>query len=177
MVIRKGKKLTVQNAKNSIFMPPRPALPPLENPFDVSDEINKMYYEDPWIKPWWNHWMWNQSLGRSADNRMKLIPIDLLDTGKGYQIVTEMPGINKKNIEIVVTPNIIRICGDAETNIRKEGEGYVKKERGYSTLCRYLKFPEDVNPDDAEAILNNGILQINISKKTPLKKGILVPVK
>jgi len=108
---------------------------------------------------------------------MRLIPVDLMDTGKTYQIITEMPGIDKKDIEITITAKTISICGATETKIRNEAKGYIKKERGYSTLCRYLRFPEDVNPDNAEAILNDGILQINVHKKTPSEKSNRVPVK
>ena len=88
-----------------------------------------------------------------------------------------MPGINKKDIEVLVTPNTISICGEIETAIHDEKEGYVKRERGYATLCRYLRFPEDVNPDKADAILNEGILQVNVIKRTPAKKGKRVLVK
>jgi len=108
---------------------------------------------------------------------MKLIPVDLMDTGKEYQIITEMPGVDKKDIEITMTSKTISICGATETNIRNDTKGYIKKERGYSTLCRYLRFPEEVEPDNAEAILNDGILQINVRKRTPSEKGNRVPVK
>jgi len=76
-----------------------------------------------------------------------------------------------------VTPQTISICGATVTIIRKEAEGYVGRERGYSSLCRYLRFPEDVNPDKAEDVLIDGILYINVSKKNPKKIEKRVPVK
>ena len=177
MVKKKEKKIVVQTGKQQKLQAQKTLLPILENPFEIFDDINRMYYGDPWIKPWWNRWMMNQSLGVSPESRMRLIPVDLMDTGKTYQIITEMPGIDKKDIEITITAKTISICGATETKIRNEAKGYIKKERGYSTLCRYLRFPEDVNPDNAEAILNDGILQINVHKKTPSEKSNRVPVK
>jgi len=178
MTKKKGKKIVIKNGKKQESLLRRTMPPLLENPIDILDDINTIYYkEDPWMQPWWNRWKLSQSLGMLPENRMKLIPVDLVDTGKTYQIITEMPGVNKKDIEVLVTSKTISICGATETNIRKENEGYVRRERGYSTLCRYLVFPEDVDPDKAAATLNNGILQINVSKKSPSKKSSLVPVK
>jgi len=177
MVKKKGKKIVVQTKKQQEFQAQKTLLPVLENPFEIFDDMNRMYYGDPWMKPWWNRWMMNQTFGVSPENRMKLIPVDLMDTGKEYQIITEMPGVDKKDIEITMTSKTISICGATETNIRNDTKGYIKKERGYSTLCRYLRFPEEVEPDNAEAILNDGILQINVRKRTPSEKGNRVPVK
>jgi HSP20 family molecular chaperone IbpA len=177
MIKKKEKKIVVQTGKQQQPQAQKTLLPVLENPFEIFDDINRMYYGDPWIKPWWNRWMMNQSLGVSPESRMRLIPVDIVDTGKTYQIITEMPGIDKRDIEITITSKTISICGVTETKIRNETKGYIKKERGYSTLCRYLRFPEDVNPDNAEAILNDGILQINVHKKTPSEKSNRVPVK
>jgi HSP20 family protein len=175
MAKNKGKKIEVQTKKRPEDLRQRNMLPILENPFEIFDDINRMYYRDPWMKPWWNHLVMNQSLGTKPENRIKLLPVDFIDTGEEYQIYTEMPGINKKDIEILITPKRISICGATETNVRKGITGYVKRERGYSTLCRYRRFPENVEPNNAEAILSDGILQINVTKKHLLKKtdGIL----
>jgi HSP20 family protein len=172
----KGKKLTIHSEKDKEPALQKSLVPLFDSPFDIHDDINRMFYDGAWAKPWWNNWIINQGLRQPPENRMKVIPVDFIDTGKGYRIATEMPGVNKKNIEVKITSKTISICGQTETHIRKEEEGYVKRERGYSTLCRYLRFPEDVNPDNAEAKLTNGILQITVDKKNPTKPGTLVPV-
>lgn len=177
MVKKRSKKIVIKEEKNKQNYLTKTGYSTIENPIDIYDNINTIFYkEDPWMKPWWNRWKLNQSLGR-LENGIKLIPVDLVDTEKEYQITTEMPGVNKKNIEILVTPKSISICGVTETNIRKTNQGFIKRELGYSTLCRYLIFPENVDPNKATAILNDGILQININKKIPSKKGKLIPVK
>jgi len=171
------KKITIQNKKKAKPSIDNSVVPLFESPFEPRENVSRMFLEDPWMKPWWNNWMLNQPSYLFYDKHMKLIPLDLVDTGKGYQIIAEIPGVNKRDINIKVTKNTISICGETETNIKKETEGYVRRERGYSTLCRYLRFPEDVNPDKAQAILNDGILQININKKTPTKREKQITVK
>jgi HSP20 family protein len=177
MVKKKEKKIIVQTKKKDKPVLQRTVIPLLESPTEIWDDINRMYLEEPWMKPWWAHRMLNQPTDLFSEKRMKLIPIDLMDTGEGYQIIAELPGVNKKDIDVKVTSHTISICGETETTIRKDTEGYVRRERGYSSLCRYLRFPEDVNPDKAEAVLTDGILQVNVSKKTPTKREKRIPVK
>jgi len=178
MAKKKVKKIVIKNENKQKPIFPQTIFPLLENPIDIFDDVNTIYYKkDPWMRPWWNRWKLNQGLGMTPENRTKLIPVDLVDTEKAYQIITEIPGVKKKDIEIIVTSKNISICGVTETNIQKGNRGFIKRELGYSTLCRYLIFPEEVDPDKATAILNDGILQINVSKKIPTKKGNLIPVK
>ncbi len=170
MVKKKGKIINVQLRKRKGSFPRRAIVPIVEDPLELMDNFNRMYRKDPWTKPFWNHLIMNQVSELHSENQTKLIPVDMIDSGKEYQIITELPGVNKKDIEITLTPTLISICGVIDTTIQKDTFGYIKRERGYSTLCRYLRFPEDINPDNAEAILSDGILQINVAKKIPLKK-------
>jgi len=177
MAKKKEKKIVIHTRKQQELQTQKTLLPIIQSPFEILDGINRMYYQDPWTTPWWNHWIMNQSPGTYPENRMRIMPIDFLDTGEGFQIITEIPGVNKKDIEITITPKTISICGATEINIRNKTKRYLRKERGYSTFCRYLTFPEDVNPDKAEAMLTDGILQINIRKKIPSAKGTHISVK
>ena len=49
---------------------------------------------------------------------------------------------------------------------QKDG-GYVRRERTYSKLETTIAFPEEVIPDQAEANVNNGILEVRIPKRSP----------
>ena len=113
---------------------------------------------------------------RWLDPDMKQTAIDIIDTGKEFKVVAEMPGISKKDIEVSITDNNISICGETKTEIEKEDEGYVRRERSYSTLCRTMAFPQEVNPDKADATLKDGILEIKVAKRKSTK-GRNIPVK
>ena len=89
-----------------------------------------------------------------------------------------MPGVNKSDIEVNVTENQISICGETKTETKEDDEGWIRRERSYSTICRTMPFPEEVNPDKADAKLKDGILEITVSKKKPTsEKGRNIPVK
>ena len=92
---------------------------------------------------------------------------DLIDAGKEYHVRAEVPGIPKDKLNISVTPRGIRIEGEAETKIDEDKEGYVHKERTWSKVRRELAFPEEVIPDQAEAEVKNGVLEVKVPKKNP----------
>lgn len=152
--------------------------PQLWRPLDIWEDVNRLFSEDPWYSPWWGSWGYRlPKFGRISDDDIKFIPLDVIDDNKEYKIIAEMPGVPKKNIEVKITNDTLSICGNTDTDVKKEEEGYIRRERTYSTLCRNLRFPEDVNPDNAFATLNDGILEIKVPKIKKIKKGRSITIK
>ncbi len=92
---------------------------------------------------------------------------DLIDSGDHYSVKIEVPGIPKEKLDISVTPKGIKIEGEAETKIDEDKEGYIHKERTWSKVKRELAFPEEVVPDQANAEIKEGVLQVTVPKKSP----------
>jgi HSP20 family protein len=180
MVKKKDKMIKVKSKKGKKATPEKTTTPTVWNPFDIMDTMDRWFWEDPWTPMWRRRWgslIPRETLyDRWLDPEMKQTAIDIIDTGKEFKVVAEMPGVSKKDIEVSITDNNISICGETKTEIEKEDEGYVRRERSYSTLCRSMAFPQEVNPDKAEATLKDGILEIKVAKKTPTK-GRNIPVK
>ena len=183
MVKKKEKKNKPTMGKKTPPSKPVPTpmaspTPPVWNPFDVIENMERYFWEDPWTPIWWRRWPtltpWAE---RWLESDTKYTPMDMVDMGKEYKITAEMPGVEKKNLDVNVTENAISICGETNIEGEKQHKGYIRHERSYSTLCRTMGFPEEVNPDKAEATLKDGILEITVSKKTPTaNKGRKIPV-
>jgi HSP20 family protein len=92
---------------------------------------------------------------------------DLIDSGKEYRVLAEVPGIPREKLDITVTDREIKIEGEAKTDLHEEKEGFIRRERGYSRISRRLAFPEPVVAEKAEASLNNGVLEVKVPKKAP----------
>lgn len=91
--------------------------------------------------------------------------MDIKDTGSELVIKAEVPGIPKENIDIQLTENSIEIRGKLKTEEEEEKEGYYRHERNYSTYYREMSLPARVIPSEADATLEDGVLQIKIPKK------------
>ena len=178
MVKKKEKNVKISTKSNKTPLKRTTAID-VWNPFEILDNFDRFFMEDPWTPSWWRQrrpltpW-----LGQWLEQDTKISPLDLVDTGDKYKIIAEVPGVLKNDLEVNITENSINICGETKTDTKEEDEGYVRHERSYSTICRNMRFPEEVNPNNAEATLKDGILEVQVSKKTPTKsKGRKIPVK
>ncbi len=150
--------------------------PPVWNPFELVDNMDQWFWEDPWTPIWWTRRQmtpWNK---RTTEPDTKITPLDVVDMGTSFKIITEVPGVTKKDLDVNVTPNQISICGELTSEIKDEEHGYLRRERSYSSLCRSTALPEEVDPEKAEATLKDGILEIILPKKTPTKSRS-IPIK
>ena len=77
------------------------------------------------------------------------------------------------NIEIVDDKLVISSEKQYE---KEESEGnWMRKEFGYASFQRVFQLPENSNPDEIKASMNNGLLKITVGKHkegNPTKKKI-----
>ncbi len=180
MTKKKEKKLNIKPIKSKKISPEKQTKPAVWNPFNLMDSMDRWFWEDPWRPLWRRRWgslipqdFWPDRL---LETDMKPTAIDIIDTGKEFKVVAEMPGVSKQDLEVSITDNNISICGETKTEVKDDSVGYIRRERSYSTLCRTMAFPEEVNPDKAEATLKDGILEVKVAKKSPTK-GRNIPIK
>ncbi len=137
----------------------------------VEEEKQEIEAEEPWMMMPWMRWSrmmrpWTRRMWMMMPSTREACT-DLIDAGKEYQVYVEVPGIPKDKIDITVTKNGIEVAAKAEVERKGEEKGYVVRERGYSETYRRMSFPEEVLPEEAEAVLDNGVLEIKVPKKTP----------
>ena len=99
--------------------------------------------------------------------------VDVIDKGNSLQITAELPGVDKKGIEINVEENSVAIKAESKHEAReeREKEGYYFHERAYERFFRKVPLPAEVIPNKATAEFNNGILTIDLPKKHPEERG------
>jgi HSP20 family protein len=69
----------------------------------------------------------------------------------------------KDKIEVKATEEHITISG-IEENKMKRKKNYILKERTYRSFSRKIPFPENIVPTKVDAIVENGILKIEVHK-------------
>ena len=180
MVKKKVGKIEIKTTKDKIKNNEKKVSPVIWNPFNYIEDIERPLWDDPWMPMWQRHRgpvIPRRFLGESwLDLGIKHTTIDIINTGKEFKIIAEMPGIKKEDIQVSINPNNISICGETKIEIKKDKEDFIRRERGYSALCRSMAFPEEVDPNKAEASLRDGILEIIVSKKKQAR-GRNIPVK
>ena len=86
-----------------------------------------------------------------------------------YQIFAELPGMNKKDINIEVIDGNLTISGE-KSNSDKDKKYY--SEISYGKFNRNFNLPEDVLADEVSAKMKDGILAIYIPKMEQIKPEV-----
>jgi HSP20 family protein len=93
--------------------------------------------------------------------------VDIVDQGDFYLVTAELPGFTKDQIDVRVNKDLVEIRAQAQQQQDEDQKNFVRHERSYRTFQRTIPLPEEVNPTNVDARLNNGILEIQIPKKEP----------
>lgn len=111
-------------------------------------------------------WPWSQG-GQLTTMPRRMPPMDVADMGDHYEMKLEMPGIPKDKICIEATPNGIEVRAEYDENKEKKGKNWLRRECSSMNFYRALEFPEEVQTDQIDAELKDGILQLKLPKVEP----------
>ena len=103
-----------------------------------------------------------------ADDFDFMPTVDLEETGGGYVVKVDLPGIDKDKINIAVSNDLLTIQGvrQSESKTNDEKNGVFKQERSYGSFARSLKLPGPVDDTNIQADYKNGVLTIKLPKLT-----------
>lgn len=90
------------------------------------------------------------------------IPTDIRKTESGYEIVSELPGVAKSDIQIGYEKDRLTLTIAEKKEIASEG--ILLKERSCHMKSRSFRLP-DSDPDSIKATFENGLLTLKITKR------------
>ena len=129
---------------------------PSGNPFGfLHREIDRLF-ED-----------FTRGLDATGQTQANLVPsIDVAETDKEIVITAEMPGLERKDVEISLENDMLTIRGEKKVEREKEdkNKSYHLIERNYGVFYRVLQLPPGVDPSKVQATMANGVLKITIPK-------------
>ena len=83
-------------------------------------------------------------------------------------IVAEIPGLNKKQLNVEVEEGILTISGDKHNTFEDDGAKVLRKELKQSSFKRSFELGEQLDGDDISANFKDGVLSVTIPKKEPV---------
>ena len=120
-----------------------------------------------------NHWLDSLSVDTPINFYNKStswVPqFEVREIDDSYQIFAELPGMNKKDINVEVIDGNLTISGE-KSNSDKDKKHY--SEISYGKFNRNFNLPEDVLPDEVSAKMKDGILAIYIPKMEQIKSEV-----
>ncbi len=90
--------------------------------------------------------------------------INISETEKQFVIEVEVPGVDKKDIELNVERKTLTISGERKFEKKEDGKHYHRVESHYGNFSRSFTLPDNVNIETINAAYHNGILSITVDK-------------
>ena len=84
-------------------------------------------------------------------------PVNVFRKGDDFVVITEVPGIDKSNLEIQVQGNTLRIAGAKSVNYPEEASLH-RRERLAGRFDRAVTLPVGIEADGVKAECRDGIL-------------------
>jgi len=103
-------------------------------------------------------------------------PVEVREENGNLMISAELPGLNKEDVKVEVTNDALIIQGERKREWDEERGGVQRSERVYGSFYRMIPLPEGVNPDQAKAEFNNGVLQIRLPIPESVRKTRQIPI-
>ncbi len=92
-------------------------------------------------------------------------PFEVRETKDRFVFMADLPGVESKDIEILLTGNRLTINGVRVEKVEKGEEGeYYARERTYGRFSRSFTLPEGADLGAVQATLNAGVLTIVFPK-------------
>ncbi len=83
-------------------------------------------------------------------------------------VEAEIPGLQREDLEVSALGDEVTVKGH-RPDVQKEGETYHRRERTAGAFSRTLRLPIDVDPDNIQASLTNGVLLLTLPKAAAAK--------
>ncbi len=92
------------------------------------------------------------------------LALDAYQTEDAVIIKAPIAGVNKEDLEIAVTDEVVTIKGTRQDVTAANRDGYFVQECYWGNFVRSYVLPVSVDADRAQAALQNGMLTITIPK-------------
>jgi HSP20 family protein len=100
-----------------------------------------------------------------AGGQPNIIPnIEISETDKTIEVSAEMPGLERKDVEISIEDDTLTIRGEKKVEEDKKDKNVQHSERSYGVFMRVLQLPPGIDPSSVKATMSNGVLKIAIPK-------------
>jgi HSP20 family protein len=113
-------------------------------------------------------------LAKNLDTEMSFADwapsVDIEENDDKYMIRADLPGVEKKDIDVKLENGVLSIRGEKQTE-KETGKGtrHHRRERFHGTFARSFTLPDAVNADAVDASYKDGVLTLYIPKMEQAK--------
>lgn len=101
---------------------------------------------------------------------LKAPSLDVYEEKDEIVVKADLPGMNKDEIEVTVTGDVVTIKGEKKKEEEVKEKDYYRRERSYGSFVRSVELPCEVKSDQIKANFKEGVLEVRMPKTEEAKK-------
>lgn len=103
--------------------------------------------------------------------------MDVFEKDNTLFLKTELPGLKKEDVQVQIEDGNLVIKGETKAETEIKEAAYYRMERSFGSFYRTLPLPFEVTPDQVQATLTDGVLEVVIPKPVQTKPDVAkIPV-
>ncbi len=102
--------------------------------------------------------------------------VEVFERENNLVVRAELPGLDKDDVRVELTDDGLVIEGERRREHEERLEGGYRSEIEYGRFYRMIPLPEGVNVDQAQARMNNGVLEVAIPMAEAKRPSRSIPV-
>lgn len=138
------------------------------SPFEEMERLFENSLAQGWMRPFSQRWL--QPGEALMPFEGKIPKVDVIDRDGEILVKAELPGVDKKDIDVSVTNNTVTIKGSTSKEEKEEKGDYYRCERSSGSFARTISLPADVNEDKVKAKYRDGVLELMLPKLHETKR-------
>jgi HSP20 family protein len=134
--------------------------------FGVLDDF-EAEMERFWRRPWSGLWRGPLLRPFAAFTREPIAwapRMDVYEKDNAIVFKAELPGLKKEDVEVEVDGEDLVVRGESKSESEVKDEDYYRSERSYGSFYRRMPLPAGVTPEQIQANLKDGVLEVRVPK-------------
>ena len=99
---------------------------------------------------------------RALHNAEHAPKVEVQENGKTYTITVELPGVEQRDVKVLVEDDVLTISG--EKHVERTDEKTHYSERSYGSFTRAFTLPSDADRNGISANFSKGVLTLQVAK-------------
>jgi HSP20 family protein len=91
--------------------------------------------------------------------------VDIYETPEAIEMTFEIPGVNQNDIKVNTENNLLTVSGERKFEHEDRRDNYHRVERSYGAFQRSFTVPSTVDPNEINAMSENGLLRLTLQKR------------
>lgn len=136
-------------------------------PFDEMDRMFDSFFRRGMMRPWRMDW---PAFPEVALPELHMPKVDVVDRESEVLIRAEVPGVDKKDLDISVGDSNVTIKGSTRREEKEEKGDYYRCEISRGAFSRTVPLPAEVDSTRARAEFKDGMLELTLPKVEKAKR-------